>query len=159
MSARQHRLPRCAAAPLWRWAIEIKRCGDRIWLSAFETPKLAARVFDMVVWRLDDPRGLLNFPEVESRNEDRAIRREYIWMDVRQSDEADMAVYRAAHPKHVAVELEYYVQLATQKAAVATSGAATSTPSSTGQAAAGPSSSALSSITVSLIRDGHHLVG
>jgi hypothetical protein len=84
--------------PSGLWAIEIKRRGDRLWLGAFETPKLAARVFDMVVWRLDGPRGLLNFHEVESHNEedrairreyndeDRAIRREYMQMGVRQSD-------------------------------------------------------------------------
>jgi hypothetical protein len=64
-----------------------------LWFDTFDTLELTARVFDALVWWLDDPRSPLNFPEVQSRekaeflappfevvrrDKDRAVRREYM---------------------------------------------------------------------------------
>jgi hypothetical protein len=38
-------------------------------------------------------------------------------MAVRQSDEADMATFRAAYPEHVEAELQFYAELDTQRQA------------------------------------------
>jgi hypothetical protein len=57
-----------------------------------------------------------------------------MWMPVRQSDEAAMAEFRAAHPEHVAAELEYYDEIAAQQVVAAAANASSS--------AAGASSSA-----------------
>jgi hypothetical protein len=55
--------------PSGRWAAEITHVGDCPCLDTFETVELAARAFDATVWRMDGPRGPLNFLEMESCKE------------------------------------------------------------------------------------------
>ncbi|XP_051201824.1 uncharacterized protein [Lolium perenne] len=102
----------------------------------FDSVELAARAYDVMVWRYDGATVPRNFFDVDNlaaaefvappfsvvtRAEERAVRREYMRMSIRNRDEAEMAAFRSAHPQHVAEELEFYAQLAVQRAAVAAS--------------------------------------
>nr|XP_051208826.1 uncharacterized protein LOC127326038 [Lolium perenne] len=110
-----------------RWGTEITRGGERFWLGTFDLAELAARAYDVMVWRYDGGAGPRNFFDVDNlaaaefvappfsvvtRAEERAVRREYMRMSIQNRDEAEMAAFRAAHPQHVAEELEFYAQLA-----------------------------------------------
>nr|XP_051221576.1 ethylene-responsive transcription factor ERF110-like [Lolium perenne] len=120
--------------PSGRWAAEIMRGGERFWLGTFESAELAAGAYDVMVWRFDGVAGPRNFFDVDNlaaaefvapafnvitRTEERAVRRKYMWMSIRNRDEVDMAAFRAAHPQHVEAELEFYAQLTAQRAAAA----------------------------------------
>jgi predicted component of type VI protein secretion system len=85
-----------------------------------------------MVWRFDGVVGPLNFFDIDSlakaefvaplfnvltQAEECAVCWEYMRMSIRSRDEADMAAFRAAHPEHVEAELEFYAQLAAQRAA------------------------------------------
>jgi hypothetical protein len=122
--------------PSGRWASEITRGGERFWLRTFESAELAARAYDVMVWRYDGGAGPWNFFDVDNlaaaefvappfsvvtRAEERAVRREYMRMSIRNRDEAEMATFHAAHPQHVAEELDFYAQLAVKRAAAASS--------------------------------------
>jgi hypothetical protein len=89
-----------------------------------------------MVWRYDGGAGPRNFFDVDNlaaaefvappfsvvtRAEEHAVRREYMRMSIRNRNEAEMAAFRAAHPQHVAEELEFYAQLAVKRAAAAAS--------------------------------------
>nr|XP_051211022.1 ethylene-responsive transcription factor ERF110-like [Lolium perenne] len=116
------------------WGTEITRGVERFWLGTFDSEELAARAYDIMVWRYDGAAGPRNFFDVDNlavaefmapkfsvvtRAEERAVRREYMWMSIRNRDEAEMAAFCAAHPQHVAEELEFYAQLEAQRAATA----------------------------------------
>nr|XP_051229306.1 ethylene-responsive transcription factor ERF036-like [Lolium perenne] len=120
--------------PSGRWDAEITRGGKRFWLGTFESAELAAHAYDVMVWRYNDTAGLRNFFDVDNlaaaefvaptfnivtRAKERAILQEYMRMSIRNRDEADMATFCAAHPHHVAEELEFYAELAVQRAAAA----------------------------------------
>jgi hypothetical protein len=46
--------------PSNRWAAEITRSGEHFWLGTFESAELAARTYDIMVWRFDGAAGLRN---------------------------------------------------------------------------------------------------
>jgi hypothetical protein len=75
------------------------------------------------------------------------VQREQMRLLIQQADEADMAAFRAAHPKHMAAELEYYAQLVTQR--MAASGATTARADASSLAASA-SSSAVGPSTVAV---------
>ncbi|XP_051211656.2 AP2/ERF and B3 domain-containing transcription factor ARF14-like [Lolium perenne] len=117
-----------------RWGAEILRGGERFWLGTFDSAELAARAYDVMVWRYDGAAGPRNFFDVDNlaatefvaptfsvvtRAEERTVHREYMRMSIRNRDEAEMATFCVAHPQHVAEELEFYAQLAAQRAAAA----------------------------------------
>nr|XP_051190213.1 uncharacterized protein LOC127303530 [Lolium perenne] len=52
--------------PSDRWAAEITRDGQRFWLGTFESADLAARAYDVMVWRFDGAVGPLNFFDIDS---------------------------------------------------------------------------------------------
>jgi hypothetical protein len=100
----------------------------------FESADLAARAYDVMVWRFDSAAGRLNFFDVNglattefvalvfnviTHTEECTIRWEYMRMSIRNHDEAEMAAFHAAHLEHVEAELEFCVQLAAQRAAAA----------------------------------------
>nr|XP_051229421.1 uncharacterized protein LOC127347251 [Lolium perenne] len=119
-----------------RWGTETTRGGERFWLGMFDSAELTARAYDVMVWRYDGAAGPQNFFGVDNlaaaefvappfsvftRAEERAVRREYMRMSIRNRDEAEMAAFRVAHPLHLAEELEFYAQMAAQRAAAASS--------------------------------------
>nr|XP_051197092.1 uncharacterized protein LOC127310455 [Lolium perenne] len=119
-----------------RFAAEIPRGGEWFWIGTFDLAELAARAYNVMVWRYDGGAGPRNLFDVDNlaaaelvalpfsvvtRAEERAVRREYMRMSIRNRDEAEMAAFRAAHPQRVAEELEFYAQLAVKRAAAAAS--------------------------------------
>ena len=103
------------------WSAEITHNSVRWWMGTFDTPELAARAFDVAVWRFGRPRAELNFRGVESREvaeflapdvrivtrkEEQANYHMFVQLRIRRDDEAAMERFRRDHRDLVQAQLQ-----------------------------------------------------
>jgi hypothetical protein len=101
----------------------LRRAGFRLTLGTYESPKEAARAYDVAAWCVSRPQREMNFPKMESLAEaeflatqpalvteedcrrHRAVQRR---LAIAERDECSMAEWRRLFPQDVQAEVEFY---------------------------------------------------
>ena len=122
------------ARPNGTFYAEIRSGDERISLGTFETAHAAARAYDAVAWRLGRSRRQMNFTDVTTAQQDRAVDRapppRLVTADERtahrelqtrlliaERDAQMMAEYRRTHLQEAAAEAELLATYAAERAA------------------------------------------
>ncbi|XBI12673.1 hypothetical protein VPH35_139511 [Triticum aestivum] len=101
------------AKPSGNFGVEFSDAGRRWWLDTYPTSDEAARAYDVAVWRAEQPKTDLNFPEIETRAvaewlvlqgirmEEMPVKkkRPAVVLTPDECDEAGMARFAREHPE------------------------------------------------------------
>ncbi|XP_020177619.1 uncharacterized protein [Aegilops tauschii subsp. strangulata] len=107
-----------------RSGVEFQHVSWLYWLDTFRMWELAAHAYDIAAWRLEMPRGKLNFPEFQLLKKAEFVGPKVIIVshptksktpivveergDIWESDAEMMARFAAEHPEYVQYEYEWY---------------------------------------------------